>query len=110
MELTFVRKFMEPMAGWFPLLGVPSLNEEYEEWITPVGQPVKNKRWHTGRPGRGAKADAPQHSVEFHHRGAFSRHELRPARHTPKAFMAFRGKGFKIERRSARSIDRRRDG
>ena len=59
------------------------------------------------RTGRGTPAGGTKPVEEFYHRGAFSRHEVR-ARHTPKAALAFRGKGSKVERRSNRSNARRK--
>ena len=56
------------------------------------------------------QTEPPRHMVEFHQRGAFSRHEIRVARHMARAYMAFRGKGYKIEHRSSRSIARRMNG
>jgi hypothetical protein len=59
------------------------------------------------RAGKGNPAGGTKPIEEFFHRGAYSRHEVN-AWHTPKAALAFRGKGSKVERRSNRSKARRK--
>ena len=103
MERTLMDKFKWRMAKWLwaPPGEMPVTDPEYAEWIKTQGQPVKNKRWPMGRKSRGVKAAPPRRIDEFFHRGAYERHDI-SARHTPKAALRFRGKGFKIERRSAK--------
>ncbi len=94
---------------WTPAQELPQADAEYAEWIKPSGRPVKNKTWRLYKDGRGAKPKALKRIDEFYHRGSYSRHEI-AARHKPKAVMAFRGKGSKVERRSNRSISKRKKG
>ena len=51
--------------------------------------------------GRGAKSPVKKRIDEFYHRGSYENHEVRE-HHTPKAVMTFRGKGFKVERRTGK--------
>jgi hypothetical protein len=51
--------------------------------------------------GRGAKAQPRKPIREFYHRGAYSRHELREKARN-KGVLPYRGKGYKVERRSRR--------
>jgi len=77
-----------------PPSGMPFSEEEYAAWIRPEGGPLKHRRWKRPVLGKGSPKTVPKHVDEFFHRGAFERHEVR-ARHTHKAVLPFRGKGFK---------------
>ena len=53
MKYTLGQKFVGHVGGWYPFPVMPVPDEEYTEWIKPVGQLVKRKRWPIGRPGKG---------------------------------------------------------
>jgi hypothetical protein len=111
MKTELMEKFKWRMAKWLwaPLGEMPASDPAYAEWIKPQGRPVKNKRWHLQRAGRGNPAGGTKPIEEFFHRGSYSRHEVK-ARAPKKAVMKFRGKGSKVERRSNRSKVRREKG
>jgi len=100
METRLMDKFKWRMAKWLwaPPGDMPVSDPEYTEWMKPSGKPVKNKQWHLYRVSRGAKTATSKPIEEFYHRGSYEHHESHE-RHTPKAVMAFRGKGSKVERR-----------
>lgn len=83
---------------WATPEGIPLSGLEGAGWITPEGAPVKHRRWKRPLKGRGSAGAVLKPIHEFYHRGAYERHET-PAHHPPKAFLRFRGKGAKIERR-----------
>lgn len=111
MERTFIDKLKWRVGKWFwtPPGEMPPPDPKDAEWIRPKGKPVKNKRWRKALRGKGAPAPQIRPIDEFYHRGGYERHEAR-SRHDPKAVMGFRGKGAKVERRSARSRAKRRQG
>ena len=109
METNLLEKFRWRMAKWLwaPPGPMPLSDSEYAEWMKPAGRPVKNKTWHRDQTGRGSKREPAKRIDPLPFRGNRTHHEVTQA-HTPKAVMEFRGKGSKVERRSARSRARRK--
>ncbi|GEM_PF-3096627 len=111
MDTSSLEKLRWRMAKWLwaPPGGMPLSDPEYAEWMKPAGRPVKNKTWHHYKDGRGSKMEPVKRIDQLHLRGGLTHHEVTRA-HTPKAVMEFRGKGFKVERRSSRSRSKRKKG
>ena len=79
------------------------------DWLKPRGITVKNKLRRKPLKGRGSRKAPPKRVDKLYYRGSRSHHQIN-THSAPKAYMPYRGKGAKIERRSARSRARRARG